>query len=156
MKKILLLLTGVVILIYTYCPKDFIDVTKFCPDKSIYTVYCKSIDIKTDGVYGVYDNGIYTVGSCYFFEAESLKKHANEIKGESIEFYGTQKAFDDICDKLNVKLCDRQKVADTEMIYGFSPKFDRYIILDGNKVNVQITFDGETIKIASPINLGEY
>ncbi len=155
MKKALLIAAGIIILICTYSPKDFLSATEFLPDGAVYEVYCKSLATDNEN-FEVFDNGSYKVGRSLLFEADTLKASAKEIAGERISLNGDMNAFKDIRDKLKIKVVTTQNLDGIYIEYGFSPLFSDYIETNGRKINVELSFSGNIIMLASPINLGGY
>ena len=156
MKKALLIAVGIIILICTYSPKDFLSATEFLPDGAVYEVYCKSLEISDNENFSAFDNGSYMVGKTTLSQAGSLKASAKEIAGERITVNGDMKAFEDIRDKLKIKVVTTQSLDGIYIEYGFSPLFSDYIETNGRKINVELSFSGNIIMLASPINLGGY
>ena len=61
-----------------------------------------------------------------------------------------------LLDKLKLKQTYFQQTQDFSCIYGYSNKIRGYVVVDGQKINVQIAVTESQVHIGSPLRLGSY
>lgn len=78
------------------------------------------------------------------------------IQGESFSFDGSFEDIKIILKKLNTKIIKTESFESLKIFYAYSHKLQKYIFVDGKKVNVQICLNGKKITIGTPLILGSY
>lgn len=111
-----------------------------------------------DGKYSIYTENerIEKEYNLSFNKAISKKITEGNIKGESIRFIGNDEDIKMFISSTKLKIVDRQKLANNEIIYGYNQGLNNFVILNGEKVNVQIAKKGATIIIGTPLIFGSY
>ncbi len=76
-----------------------------------------------------------------------------EIKG--ITFF-TSQSLQSVVSKLNIKVFKGVKVEGAEHFYGFCTGLDKFVFVDGKKVNVHLVKKKDQLIVGFPIILGSY
>lgn len=61
-----------------------------------------------------------------------------------------------LLDDFNAQIKITEKTENGVSFYAYSPKIDNFVIINGQKINLQIHIKDEVIKVASPIILGSF
>lgn len=75
---------------------------------------------------------------------------------ESIKFLGSEKDIQYFINTTDMKIIDEQNLANIKVIYGYSPRFKDFVVINGERINVQIAQRGRTITIGLPLINGSY
>ena len=87
-----------------------------------------------------------------------VNKNLNKsyIQGESFCFDGNIADITKILKKLNAKIITTENFENLKIIYAYSYKLQKFIFVDGKKVNVQICLNENKITVGTPLILGSY
>lgn len=149
MKKLGILVFAAVILLCTYCPKDFCDLTAYTNGNyEFYALSSQNAD---------FDNGVYAVIKATGSEqAKRVRASASGLKGECVRFNGKPEDVEIARKKLNLRVIKSQQMGDVYTVYGYSPLLARSVSMEGEKINVQIAYSKGRISIGTPLILGSY
>lgn len=113
--------------------------------------------------YRVAENDSITVvengsGSIVITDRNNLAqgRRLKEISGHSVSFFGSITDAESLLTMLNAIDVYVEHIADLMCIYAYSPRLGKSIIIDGQKVNLQIAVSGGRVHIGTPILLGSY
>ena len=103
-------------------------------------------------------NGSTDIFTCSVAEVDKLKFQKEDCFGETLSFYGNDKKFVEVVEKLNLKNIKQETFSDIVCVYGYTQQFEekRVLRIDGSKINVQIVLHGEKIFIGTPVVVGSY
>lgn len=93
---------------------------------------------------------------CSFSDLNQTLAACKNVDGVSIRFCGTLDEFNALQTNLNLQVSSVQQLQNLTIVCGYSNKICGGIMLDGNRVNVQLAFDGQTITVGSPLILDSY
>ena len=79
----------------------------------------------------------------------------NFLKGESVVFYDENKVFD-LLFNLSAKKIFEENGDDFNCQYFYSKKINDYIILKGQKVNLHVCYNNDSILFGYPLVFGSY
>ena len=79
----------------------------------------------------------------------------NSLKGESVIFYNQEKVKN-LIDGLSAKKIFCEKGEDFNCEYYYSTKIDDFVILNGQKINLQVCYQKDYIAVGTPIVFGSY
>lgn len=96
-------------------------------------------------------NSYSYVASISKFDAESNKYESKNISSQSVLIYNKTEEF--ITKKLKLKLVKQSDLNGTKELLGYTTKFKNYVIVDGEKVNVQISVNNNKIIVGHPLIL---
>ncbi len=102
------------------------------------------------------DIGFGKIVQCGGTDFAKVLAQCKDVDGTSFCFVATQNDLATLLNTLSVNVHTTQTLGNLTIVCGYSPKLTGGVILDGNKTNVQIAFDGNTITIGSPLILGSY
>lgn len=82
-----------------------------------------------------------------------LKDLVNANLSQNIELVGDLNNFilEDFKNKTNFKLCSCEEISGRIVLTGFSNKLSKFIYLNGERINIQISLNGDTVKIGSSL-----
>ena len=102
------------------------------------------------------ENVVNTLGYNYVtFDANNLKK-AKSIDEDGVMLYVENSSIEKVSKSLNMLDFRRENVMGKEVVYGYTPKYQKSLILDNKKVNVQIVVDDDKLILGFPIILGGF
>ena len=120
----------------------------------------------TDGTFSFYTTENYTAQQChtlkcgngYIISCESNLAHFlyNKLNKQKLLGISIETSADNmkkIIDELDFKMETTQNCGDILFSYGYSTKLDKFVTIDGKKINIQIAKRGEKIKIGYPLIL---
>ena len=64
--------------------------------------------------------------------------------------------YDDFINELDVDIISKFEVSDRVIIEGYSPRIKDYLVINGFKVNVQISISDDSVIIGSPLINGSF
>ena len=120
-----------------------------------YSAYVTSLsDVPTGYEYIlVASGGILT---CGLDRMSGIESCTYKLLGESLSFYGNDEEFYDIIQFYRIKIVKTESLDGITTIYGHSYAFTKYIIIDSQKINVQIALNNSYITVGTPIIFGSY
>ena len=78
------------------------------------------------------------------------------VDGISVKCHGNQQLVREILQRLRVKTVHSQNLQGLTVVCGYSSAILGAVFVDGEKVNVQVAFDGKTITVGSPLILDSF
>lgn len=151
MKKLLVVLIICLTVLSFSNRKELTDFANSFSDSTV-TVYADKFNDKIDYI----DNCGLKFFTVKADEGKNLLKNATDVRGITITFQGDKNDVDDYLKKLNAKEVYREKVQNVLIVYGYSDSIKRFVVVNDNKVNVEIAFDNKKVTVGSPIILGSY
>lgn len=117
----------------------------------IYTYQYKEIENTS-----IVKNGANYIISCPLNLSKSVlhKLNKSSITGVSAEFRGTMQSTMQLKNALKLCIVYEETLENTLFIYGYSPAFREYTTYNNYKINVQIAYKDDTVKIGVPLILG--
>ena len=76
--------------------------------------------------------------------------------GETLVFEGSDEDIKALLNKLNATILQTQSVGGVEIIYGHSRRLKGGVIVEGEKINIQIAKRGGVITAGTPIIFGSF
>lgn len=64
--------------------------------------------------------------------------------------------YDDFINELDVDIISKFEVSDRVIIEGYSPRIKDYLVINGFKVNIQISMSDKSVIIGSPLINGSF
>ena len=113
-------------------------------------VYCQQTTEQAVSV------GFGCIVKCSPSELSSVIANCTGVDGVSVSFKATEAQFYNIAEKCGFTFCKEEQFAGLTTICGYSPKFCGGVVLDGNKINLQIAYSNGTVHIGSPLILGSF
>lgn len=162
MKKFLIFLSFLALLPFSFSFKpEFLELTQIHQvifSNIDYCVYSLGVVHSNQKSYTIIDNGSSVILKGDINYAKKMKENAKDIMGESITFRGLKSGVKSILNFYNLKQLKYEEFDNIISIYGYSDKLcsKNNIIIDNNKVNMQIVFNDGFITVGTPIILGEY
>ncbi len=129
-------------------PKNYNKLEKLCPEN--FEVYFSSNF--EDESFETKQNGIGTKVACSFSSFLEISKKHN-YSGITFE---TKSGSDEILQNLNAKIISLQTLENKRIIYAYSPNFDKHIMLNNQKCNIEIVFENNKNLVGIPLLLGSY
>lgn len=133
-----------------FAPKPFAKrATQFSPD-SVITVFCRQTDLPSVDL----GNGKLVV--CNSKNLRDTLFLCKGVDGISVRFSGSLQDFYAL--QRQLQLCSEScvKMGELTVVCGYSPKICGGVALNGQRVNVQIAFDGNTVTVGYPLILNGY
>ena len=90
----------------------------------------------------------------YYKNDEIPKQDFQGVEG--LIFYLDNADFEKIKNSLNLFVEKRDRIDDKEIIYGFTPKFEKSVFVEKKKVNVEIVLNHEKAIVGMPMILSGY
>ena len=81
---------------------------------------------------------------------------SRDSHGETVVFTGNNQDIERLIYTKRVEVLSTQTVAGVEIIYGFSTRLMGGVLVDGEKINIQIARRGSTITVGSPLIFGSF
>ncbi len=103
-------------------------------------------------------NGNGFLIECSTKNAEEIfsKLNLSKIDGESFCVKSHDFKITNFLNKLNAKIIKTENTQNIKIVYAFSPKFPNFVLIDGQKVNLQIAQNFELTTIGTPLILGGF
>lgn len=115
---------------------------------------------KTEGDYIIYrgKNGsdAQMIFAFSYNEAKEIKRKVTLYSGESVSFEENRDLAFYFVGEYNGKLIKKECFDGIESYYYYSDKIDLYQLIDGQKVNIQVVFNGKRTSVGSPLIYGGY
>lgn len=102
------------------------------------------------------DVGFGKIVNCNGGEIVQTLSQCKQVDGLTVRLQCGKSQLNSILQQLDVTVHTTQTLGNLTVICGYSPKIVGYIYLDGQRTNVQIAFDGNTVTVGSPLILGDY
>lgn len=152
LRFIALLFSTLLISLTTLCYSNNIDLSKL-EASNIKIYYSYNIDFENEKTY---KNGI---GMYIAPTKDNALKYLTETNFDGFEFATNLNPLN-ILEILNAKIVKKQKIMinnqEKTIIYACTNKFNKFVNIDGKKVNVQILVSSFENKVGLPLLLGSY
>lgn len=152
LRFIALLFSTLLISLTSLCYSNNIDLSKL-EASNIKIYYSYNIDFENEKTY---KNGI---GVYIAPTKDNALKYLAETNFDGFEFT-TNLKFENILEILNAKIVKKQKIMinnqEKTIIYACTNKFNKFVNIDGKKVNIQILVSSFENKVGLPLLLGSY
>lgn len=130
---------------------------KNCYANANYSFYVAD-DIKFSNNYTEIENaGLGNIVTCNAQICNIVKKDLSNIVGESITFEGTTRDVINLLDIYNASVVKTEHInEDILCVYASTSKFKNSILIDNQKINLQIAYSNGRVTMGTPIILGSY
>ena len=147
---ILALCCAVVGVMLVFAPKVFQRHLAVFPQDATVSVYCRNTELPSINM----GNG-YLV-QCAVTDVYATLAQCDGVDGISVRYPATEKDFYAMLNHFDVMEVSRYEDGALVAVCGYSSKILGGVMLDGEKVNVQVAFDGETLTVGYPLILDSY
>lgn len=125
-------------------------------DSSIYSFYTTD-NINTINNATVVKNGNSSIVSCTSLNAKNVKQSLKNILGESVKINNPSKdIIDNLYQYINKNIVYYEVLENTTITYCYNPSLLNFVMIDGQKVNLQIAQNNNYIVIGYPLILGSF
>jgi|LGOV01.1.fsa_nt_gb hypothetical protein len=101
--------------------------------------------------------GLGSIVSCNASMASIIKKHLDDIVGESISFEGKYSEVMGIIKTYNAQVVKAERIdGEIYTVYASTNAFLKCVYIDDYKVNMQIAYSDGIITVGTPLILGSY
>lgn len=147
MRKLFVITISIVIfgVLLFFMPQSLTAYQRFFPQNATVTVFCRKTDLSCC------DLGNGKLVQCHWDSLGETLAACQDVDGVSITFKATWQDFQLVQQSLKLQVHSTIKLDNLTVVCGKSNKICGGVLLDGNKVNVQIAFDGETMTVGSPL-----
>lgn len=152
MRKLFVITISIVVLsvLLFFMPQSLTAYQRFFPQSATVTVFCRQTDLPCC------DLGNGKLVQCHWDSLDETIAACKDVDGVSVTFKATWQDFQLVQQLLKLHVFSTVKLDNLTVVCGKSNKICGGVLLDGNNVNVQIAFDGETVTIGSPLILEGY
>lgn len=147
---VLVLCVAVFGVMLIFAPKPFSRHLSIFPQNAKVSVYCRATDLPCVNM----GNG-YLV-QCTIADVKKTLALCHDVDGISVSFEATQSQFDAMLNHFNVREVSRFSDGALVAVCGYSNKILGGVSLNGETVNIQVAFDGETLTVGYPLILDSY
>ncbi|MBR4270185.1 MAG: hypothetical protein IKQ31_00705 [Clostridia bacterium] len=85
---------------------------------------------------------------------KTLKQlNSTQIRGVSVEFDSSKNEVEKLISKYRIRKISAEELETTSFIYGYTPYLPLYSTIDGKKINIQIAYSDNHVKIGYPLIL---
>lgn len=133
-----------------FVPKPLAKQTNLFPKHATVTICCRQTSLPCTEI----GNG--KLVQCSLEDVHQALAACQNVDGVSISFCGTLNVFNALQTSLNLQTSSVQQLQNLTIVCGYSNKICGGIMVDGNRINVQMAFDGQTITVGSPLILDSY
>ena len=125
--------------------------------KAEYSIYCLNLTNSLNNC-EVINNGNGYIIKTDINNVKHIKSNVSKILGESVCFKSSINKIEKIISLYNIKIIKEERLNNIICLYGYSENADltHSILIDSEKVNIQITFNCDYLTIGTPIILGDY
>jgi hypothetical protein len=116
-------------------------------DATVY-IYCKQYNGLNVGSAGHVTTNYYNFAKCL--------QNAKGVDGVTVVMEKTSVDVVALVKKLQLKHTFSQQSQDFSCIYGYTDMIRNYVVVDGQKINVQIAVTPTQVHVGSPLLLGSY
>ena len=138
-------------------PVSHITLLGYVPDtSSIYSFYTTDT-IDTIQNANIVKNGNSAIVSCDSTNAKYVRKFLHNVLGESVQINNpTKQVLDNICNYIKNDFLYDEIVGQTQIMYCYNPSLANFVMIDKQKVNIQIAKSDNQIVIGYPLILGSF
>lgn len=133
-----------------FVPKPLAKQANLFPNNANVTICCRQTSLPCTEI----GNG--KLVQCSLANVHKTLAACQNVDGLSIRFFGTLDDFNALQASLNLQVSSVQQLQNLTIVCGYSNKICGSIMVEGNRVNVQMAFDGQTITVGSPLILDSY
>lgn len=96
-----------------------------------------------------------------FGNYDTLESHASSTGVDYVNLGNgvieiNSNSYDDFINELEINIISKFEVSDRVIMEGYSPRFKDYLVINGFKVNVQISISDDSVIIGSPLINGSF
>ena len=127
-------------------------------------------DITNEGVFRIYSTDVVysplivsrtSVGFAFIYHVcpsnvQDVRKLFTRIDGESISFCSSKKCVDGVLRLFGARVISTSQIGNIESTLAKTRQNDRFIVADGQRVNLQIAVSGERTTVGWPLILGSF
>ena len=148
---VILVLTTVIVGVLTYfMPKSFDSYIQDISANATVSIYCRAAGVDAIEL----GNGkIVECAACNFF---SVVARCKDVDGFSVSFTGSEQDVTRIVELFRLKVTSTQNLDGLRVVCGNSARIVGGVVLDGEKVNLQIAYKDGVVTVGSPLILGSY
>lgn len=84
------------------------------------------------------------------------KMQASNLQGESFCFDGSHAKVFEILYRANAKILFEEHFENFHIIYAHTKKIHKFVLINSEKINLQIAYKNEKITVGTPLILGSY
>lgn len=133
-----------------YAPKPFAQHVSAFPQQAKVRVYCRSTSLPAVNM----GNG-YLV-QCTVAELSHTLAACSDVDGISVSFEATEGDLEEMLNRFDVRKVSVFNSGALVAVCGYSNKIYGGVNLDGETVNIQVAFDGETLTVGYPLILDSF
>lgn len=121
-----------------------------------YTFYVSG-EVQNIANANIVKNGSNSIVTCSGDNCRQVKQELNNILGETITLYNsTQSSFDKILCKIADKIKFTETIDNLQICYAYDSTLLNFVMVNGQKINLQIAVNADYIKIGYPLILDSY
>lgn len=153
MKRFLLVLALAVVMLGVmlyFAPKPFENIIAEFPQSCQVFVYCRQTTLDAT------DMGNGFLVQCTVETLHDTLSQCAGVDGISVKIAGDEQVFAQLQQRIGLRVYSVQQLENLQIVCGHSNKIIEGIWLDGNNVNLQMAFDGNTITLGCPLILDSY
>lgn len=139
--------TGVMLF---FVPQPFCNVAATFPQDATATIFCRQTSCPSTNV----GNGFLV--ECTVQNLPKTLFLCKQVDGISVKFSCEQLSFEEVVQQFRLQNESRLFLGGVIVVCGYSAKVQGGVIVDGQKVNVQIACDGQTVTVGSPLILDSF
>lgn len=128
-----------------FMPRPFYKAVAFFPEQSRARVFCRRTSLSA------VDLGNGFLVECGIENLTETLKFCDSVEGISIKCEGDEEFVGEILQRLRVHTVKCQCLQGVTVISGYSAVIVGGVFADGQKINVQAAFDGQTVTVGSPL-----
>ena len=147
---VLVLCAAILCVMLVFAPKPFTRHISALPQDAHVAIYCRNTSLPS------IDMGNGRLVQCALADFYHTLESCNGIDGISVRFAATQADFDEILTHFNVQVTSCYRDGNLIAVCGHSAKILGGVNVDGNFVNLQVAYDGNTLTIGYPLILDSY
>lgn len=123
---------------------------------SVYSFYTTDVALKLSGA-SVVKNGNASIVSCSAQNAKQVRKNLTNVLGESVQVNSPSQDFlNEVTMFLSNKVLYSENLNGTEILYCYEGSITNFVMIDGQKVNLQVAKTPNYIVIGTPLILGSF
>lgn len=153
MKRILIALcfcATVISVMLNFVPQPFCKVAERFPKDATATVFCRKTSCPSTNV----GNGFLV--ECTVQNLLPTLSQCEQVDGVSVKFNCSKLCFHQVVNQFNLQNESRLVLNGVQVVCGYSAKVQGCVVIDGQKINVQIACDGQTVTVGSPLILDSF
>ena len=147
----MLVLTSVIVAVLVYSmPKGLEHYVEEISADATVSIYCRATDMES------VDMGFGKIVKCSVSNLKCALAHCDDVDGFSFSFDGSEQDVERIAKLFNLTVTSTLNIDGLLIVCGNSGKLTGGVILEGDKVNLQIAYKQGSVTVGSPLILGDY